>query len=626
MRKSLLSWIKFHSLRSKVVVAFSFTSTLVLLFALPSFAASEKGLVETARHLTRVKILESNNVSLRPGSIYDNSTYFESIAGVKPKFNYEFLDSGLGAAEPLYPMYQSGHQGSWWQLMPAFFSEKARHIDHYTSLVTPEGCKVDGIYMLRHISEYPKTVFVQERQEGYDLVVVRLEYYTRQFPEAQCGKHRANDPDANFDPMAFMKKYHKAMLLTDFPAEPLERFEAKLSVIRHIYEIRGKNKWPRFDLDTLKNNTLWFYPQGHTPDYGINTPYTLPKAGVELVASDLFIEGNNAMEEQFPLSEFLSEDEFLTFKNMLNGKPNPTFTMNTEPGGDVLDLKQVTSKFYYTSGLEMQPITHASEDVLNLKNYALVGITAKPYEEQTNHSWEDLKKSLPQIRFVYQLRDPQNPQRHFEQMFLHLKFNAVATDASDADIESARIEMLQDLHQIKTSTKGSLAYQNQVAAFLEKFTTRQGLQDLAWSSSLSGIWIFGNLTRSENLARQLLPAKIKRAGIDLGYYSSSYDNDLFRAFVAPNKESKPQNMIEEATAILSDITMSFYRDPKRMNVEALNFNRVSCAQCHQTGGRDGVHLSFNDHIDRRITTLTRPSEFLIRDLEAQLKQVAGRKK
>lgn len=627
MRKSLLlTWAKTILLGKKTFSIFSFTSALALLFTFSSFAAPEKGLVETARHLTRVKILESNNVSLRPGSVYDNSTYFESIAGAKPKFNYEFLDSGLGAAEPLYPMYQRGHQGSWLQLLPAFFSEKARHIDHYTSLVTPDGCKVDGIYMLRHISEYPKTVFVQERQEGYDLVVVRLEYYTRQFPEAQCGKHRANDPDANFDPMAFMKKYHKAMLLTDFPTEPLKHFEAKLSVIRHIYEIRGKNKWPRFDLDNLKNNTLWFYPQGHTPDYGINTPYALPQAGVELVASDLFIEGHKSIEEQFPLSQFLSADEFLTFKNMLNGKPTSTFMASSEPGGDVLDLKQVDSKFYYTSGLEMQPITHASEDVLNLKNYALVGITAKPYEEQTDHSWGDLKKSLPQIRFVYQLRDPQNPQRHFEQMFLHLKFNAVAAEATDAEIETTRVEMLQDLHQIKNSTKGSLAYQNQVTAFLEKFTSRHGLQDLAWSSSLSGIWIFGNLSRSQNIARQLLPTKIIRAGIDLGYYSSSYDNDLFRAFVAKNKEAKPQNLIEEATSILSDITMSFYRDPKRMNVEALTFNRVSCAQCHQTGGRDGVHLSFNDHIDRRITTLTRPSEFLIRDLEAQLKQAAGRTK
>lgn len=590
-------------------------ATVSLCFPLFTRAAPEKGLVEAVRHLTRVKILESNNVTLRPGSIYDNSTYFEAIMGKKPKFNYEFLDSGLGAAEPLYPMFQSGHQGSWLQLMPAFFTDKARHIDHYTSLETPEGCKVDGIYMLRHISEYPKNLFVEERKEGYDLVVVRLEYYTRQFPEAQCGRHRANDPDPNFDPNAFMKKYHKAMLLTDFPQEPLARFEAKLSIIRHIYEIRGKNKWPRFDLDSLKHNSLWYYPNGHTPDYGINTTYTLPKENVELVASDLFLESTDDLETKFPLSSLLSPQNFTPLKNMLLGQPTPQFDSKQEPGLDTFDLRQVTSKFYYTSGLEMQPITNALGDVLNLQNYALVGVTVKPYEEQTDHTWGEVKKSLPQIRFVYQLRDPQNPKRHFEQMFLHLKFNAVAANASDLEIENTRIEMLQDLAAIKLTKSIPSLHQVNVMTFIEKFTNRQGLHDLAWSSSLSGIWIFGNLSRSENPARELLPTKILRAGVDLGYYSSTYDNDLFRTFIANNKETSL-----EAANILNDITVSFFRDPKRTNINALNFNRISCAQCHQMGGRDGVHLSFNDHIDRRIKTRTRPTEFLIRDLEAQLKQ------
>lgn len=600
---------KFNHLLLLVGVAVNLFSPL------PLQAAPEKGLIETVRHLTRVKIVESNNVTLRPGSVYDNSTYFESIMGNKPKFNYEFLDSGLGAAEPLYPMFQSGHQGSWWQLFPAFFTDKARHIDHYTSLETPEGCKVDGIYMLRHISEYPKTLFAEERKEGYDLVVVRLEYYTRLFPEAQCGRHYANDPDPNFDPNAFMKKYHKAMLLTDFPQAPLARFEAKLSLIRHIYEIRGKNKWPRFDLDSLKQNSLWYYPNGNTPDYGINTPYSLPKENVELVASDLFLESNDEMEAQFPLTQLLSPEDFTPFKNMLMSQPTPQFDPKQEPGLDAFDLRQVNSKFYYTSGLEIEPITNAIGDVLNLQNYALVGVTVKPYEEQTDHVWGDAKKSLPQIRFVYQLRDPQNPKRHFEQMFLHLKFNAVAAEASDIEIENTRIEMLQDLAAIKlTKSIPSLHHVN-LMAFLEKFTKRQGLHDLAWSSSLSGIWIFGNLSRSENLARELLPTKIQRAGVDLGYYSSTYDNDLFRTFVANNKETSL-----EAANILNDITVSFFRDPKRTNTSALTFNRISCAQCHQTGGRDGVHLSFNDHIDRRVTTRTRPTEFLIRDLESQLKQ------
>lgn len=466
--------------------------------------------------------------------------------------------------------------------------------------------------MLRHIDEYPKTLFVEERKEGYDLVVVRLEYYTRQYPEAQCGRHRSYDPDPNFDPNAFMKKYRKAMLLSDFPPKELERFEAKLSLIRHIYETRGKNKWPRFDLDKFNENSLWFYPNGHTPDYGINTEYRINPLNIKMVASDLYIEGNDVIENAFPLDKWIKNEDFENFKNMLLAKPTSDFNAQSEPGLDALDLNSVDSRYYYTYGLKMKPITNAAKDVLNLKNYVLVGVTIKPYEEQTNHSWGDTKKSLPQIRFVYQLRDPQNAEIHFEQMFLHLKFNTVPYEASDSEIELARNELLVETAKLQQNRHNYNLYSQMVNQFLEKYTSRAGMSDLAWSSSLTGIWIFGNLTRSENNQGTLLPMRLTRAGVDLGYYSSSFDNDLFREQLPKNNKNP------EVNSILDDITVKYFRDPKRNNVTALNFNRVSCAQCHQTGGRDGVHFSMNDHIDRRITTRTRPTEFLIKDLEAQL--------
>jgi len=90
----------------KAILLFLFTST-----SIPA------GPLAILRHLTRVKIIESNNVTTRPGSIYDNITYFESWFGFpNPKFKYEFIDTGLGVAEPLYPMHQNG--AIWFDCVP----------------------------------------------------------------------------------------------------------------------------------------------------------------------------------------------------------------------------------------------------------------------------------------------------------------------------------------------------------------------------------------------------------------------------------------------------------------------------------------------------------------------------
>ncbi len=106
------------------------------------------------RHHWQATIVESNHAALRPGSVYDMITYFEQNFGLaRPTFNYRFLDTGLGTADPLYPLYQSGFQAGWNQLLPAFFSRKNRHLDHFSTVRTPEGCQVDAIYLVRHIDE-----------------------------------------------------------------------------------------------------------------------------------------------------------------------------------------------------------------------------------------------------------------------------------------------------------------------------------------------------------------------------------------------------------------------------------------------------------------------------------------
>jgi hypothetical protein len=65
--------------------------------------------------------------------------------------------------------------------------------------------------------------------------------------------------------------------------------------------------------------------------------------------------------------------------------------------------------------------------------------------------------------------------------------------------------------------------------------------------------------------------------------------------------------------------IGFYRDPKRQDAHAIDFNRVTCAQCHQTSGRDGVHVAFNDELNENIKSKIYVTEFFFHDADEQLK-------
>ena len=597
---------------------------LVLCSALTAFAGPPPeaangnfagNVVRAVKHLTRVKILESNNVGLRPGSVYDNSTYFESLAEFpRPGFNYEFLDSGLGAAEPLYPMYQKGHQGSYLQLGKAFFSEQNRHIDHYSTMETPEGCRVDGIYLLRDITEYPKKQYRLERAEGYKLIVVRLEYYTKLRPDAQCGRHRANDPDPSFDPVAYMNSHADSMNMSDFPAKDLPRFEAKVSAIYHVRETMSP-KWPRFDMNNMNRNSLWYYPEGHAPDYGINTPRPQPGLHSFNAPKHMLIEASAPIQQEFNLSQMLKPVEFQKFLNFIDGHPTPDFDPMKEPGRDTLRLSDVTPNHLYTSGLHLENIRNVVDDVSNAQNYRLVGMTIKPYEEQEDQAWQGLRV-IPQIRFVYQLMNPRNPEQPFEQLFLHLKWDVVDRFANVEIRKAQHLEFLKRVDELTAARETKINADQELEKFIRDFTNQRPVETVAFSSSLTGIWVFGALTREVSASQELLPQRIKRAGLDVGYYSSTYDNDLFRAAIKVATGAHKA----ELEKVLSDINVSFFRDSKRQDVHAIDFNTVTCAQCHQTSGRDGIHMAFNDEIDRRITSKVNMTEFFFRDADAQLKK------
>jgi hypothetical protein len=112
-----------------------------------------------------------------------------------------------------------------------------------------------------------------------------------------------------------------------------------------------------------------------------------------------------------------------------------------------------------------------------------------------------------------------------------------------------------------------------------------------------------------------LPTRIVRGGIDVGYYSSNYDNDLFRAEQATATGERKAELQQH----LDGLAVSIYRDPKRQDAKTINFNRVTCAQCHQTSARDGVHMAFNDGLNQDNKAPVEVTEFFFRDADEQLK-------
>jgi hypothetical protein len=567
------------------------------------------------KSVSRTKILESNNVTLRPGSVYDTFSYYEVLADwSRPGFNYEFLDAGLGAAEPVYPMHEKGHQGSYGRLITSSFGKDWIHVDSIAAVDTVEDCHVDSAYLSRSFSEYPANEFKRERDEGYEMLVVRLDYYTRLKPGAKCGRHMANDPDPSFDPMKFIETYRDAKYLTDFPQKELARFEAKTGALRQARQQIFLAD-ARFDLNQLVKNSLWYYPDGHAFDFGISK--ARPQVGLTdfKLPRHLVVEATPAMQAAYPLPALLKDGEFAKLLNFWSGKPTADFDPETEPGHDTLRLSDVTPANFYTSGLQLERINDVKGDVSDPNHFKLVAMSLKPYERQEDMSW-DGTRVVPQVRFVYQLMDPRQPDRPFEQLYLHLKWDVVDRLAS-ADVQKTQHrEFLRRIDELTRAREAQAPDSEKLLhRFIADFTSARPVEQVAFSSSLSGIWVFGFLSRDMNEARELLPARIVRNGVDVGYYSTIFDNDIFQDEADKATGARKR----ELQQLLDDMKPAFYRDPKRQDANALDFNRVTCAQCHQTSGRDGVHVSFNDELNDKIKSKVYVTEFFFRDADEQLK-------
>ena len=581
---------------------------LAFLFAAGLSANANAIPVSIVSHQWVSKIVDSrNNVTIRPGSVYEINTYFEEIIdGTKPKFKYIFRDTGLGAADPIYPIFQQGHQESWLQLIPAMWSDNKRHIDHYSKVETPEGCIVHSAYWVRHIDQFSGQ-WHTEREQGYTLVDIGFDYYESPTPEILCGKHKAHpivNPEQN--PITLLKQYSEDFSSYDsIPEELLSKLETKIALLKLIDEEFSQDKWPRYDdVYSLADNSMWYYTGDIDQYYGQNKAIPQPILNNAKKPSDFYIEADTFLQNEITLSSLISEFDFEKFIQHLNGQPSPFYKQNLEPGDDHFSISQINDSNIYTNGLQMWPIDNINTTIMNPDNYKLVSIIVRPYEK--TEVFQNRYTIIPEMRFVFQLQDPETNQ-FTEQLFIHLMFDGVNRTLKDNQLKQQHKQFLIDYDQ-------SLASPETIRDFVNKYK-QSSVNTINYSSSLTGIWVFGSLTRDNHHSKQLTSNKIIRHGVDVGYYSTVWDLSLIRDTIKKTSSPKQKKLLSQS---LSNLTTTRYRDPKRHDVEKITFQNTTCAGCHQMGGRDGVHIAMNDNIDPRFQSKTRASEFMIKELARQL--------
>ena len=574
------------------------------------------------RHRWQEVITESNHAALRPGSVYDILTHFEQNSGrLRPQFKYLFFDTGLGAADPIYPVFQEGHQRSWPQLVNAGLSEKNRHIDHFSTGDTPEGCRIQSVYWVRHIDEFSDR-YADLRADGYSLIDISFDYYVKLRPNAQCGKHHAHELSDGFDPFEAIYGYaDKFRTFSDIPQELLAKYEAKVGVLKLIKETfkTRKDEWKSYDQAyTLSDNSMWFYPDGYAPDHGIASLRTQSGLRFMTQAKHLFWAAEPGLSGEFALPNTLKHEDFLKVVDFLKGKPTPDFDPKKEPGNDTLDVaRQVTRNNFYTSGTTIESIEDVVGDISDPDHFKLVSVVLRPNEPERDIHFSGSQQT-PQIRMVYQLMSPRFTGRAYEQLFIHLEYDAIDRHLVGLQRRQAIKDFLQRADAVigerQTSGPVSIAAS---AAFIRNVIGFRPAQTVSWSSSLTGLWVFGTLTRSFNTEGDLVAVPVIRGGVNVGFYSSAYDNLLFRNEI----EHTDGRQRSDLQALLDDLTPQSYRDPRRHDPTTLTFDRVTCAQCHQMAGRDGIHVSLNDGLDRRIEAPYKATEYLFRELDRQLQAI-----
>src|SRR5262249_54755865 len=157
----------------------------------------------------------------------------------------------------------------------------------------------------------------------------------------------------------------------------------------------------------------------------------------------------------------------------------------------------------YTSGLEIENIRDAVGDVSDPSHYKLVGLSIKPYEQQDDIAWQGLRV-VPQIRFVYQMMNPRKPDQPFEQVYFHLKWDAVDRLADEPTRKAQHLAFLKRIDELTQARETHAPnYQELLGKLINDYTAARPVEQIAFSSSVTGIWVFGALSRDQNKERDL---------------------------------------------------------------------------------------------------------------------------
>jgi hypothetical protein len=296
----------------------------------------------------------------------------------------------------------------------------------------------------------------------------------------------------------------------------------------------------------------------------------------------------------------------------LSGRPRSGFDPGSEPGADVLDLRKTEPEHFYTSGLDIIPVRTPLSDIADPARFRLVSVLVRPYQQEQDRRYQG-SRTVPQLRLVYQLTVGEEPVA-VEQLFIHVNIDLIDRYATQPERLAAHRAVLGQL----APTTNEPHERRAAAAALRRLANADAavISQISFSSAVTGIWVFGALSSAYSHDETLQPMRIVREGIDVGYYSSAYDTVLFREALAASRDPERRAALEKH---LDDLTPRFYRDPRRSDPSAIRFDRMTCAQCHQMAARDGVHVALNDHLDRRIESTARISEFVYRELDRQLR-------
>jgi hypothetical protein len=320
---------------------------------------------------------------------------------------------------------------------------------------------------------------------------------------------------------------------------------------------------------------MWYDNGEIKPHYGKTKKINIAK-NVSIAPSDLVWPASERDQQAFNLSFLLPENAKQQLRNHLLGMFG-----KDEPGNDSFSLDQVTEKNIYTSGLSLKPIKNARADILPLTRMKLTSFVVRPNEEVSPGVFR------PQIRLIFQLVD-EDGKTPLEQFFVHTVWRPFSDYSK-----------FKHLSYIKHASE----YQN---SLFSMYPNRE-LINVTYSSTMTGIWVFGSIYKDEE--GNWIPERIQRKGVDVGHYSTIWDGQIFR-----NKlKNRPELGVH-----LDKLIPQSYRDPGRSDPERIRFDEMTCAQCHHFSARDGVHISLNDGIDKRINAAIKVTEYLYSELERQL--------